>query len=273
MRSSLWDERGRSQGEAAQLEHRARSAPDGTAELDPEALLERVAQAIDAAMEDAPEIEAVATSTFWHALLGLGDDGRPRDARSTRGPTGGRPRRRRACAASSTRTRCTRARAAACTRATGPRSWRGCARPTRSASSACAPGSRPASTCSGGCSATRPRASRWPPAPGCSTSAPAAGTPSSTRGIEDRLPPIDDTPRSGLEPEWAERWPALRDVPWFPAWGDGACSNLGSGCGTLEPRGADGRHERRAARALAHRGGAGDHARPVALPRRRRSAS
>jgi gluconokinase len=55
-----------------------------------------------------------------------------------------------------------------------------------------------------------------------------------TSGIEDRLPPIDDAPRSGLEPEWAERWPALRDVPWFPAWGDGACSNLGSGCGTLE---------------------------------------
>jgi gluconokinase len=55
-----------------------------------------------------------------------------------------------------------------------------------------------------------------------------------TRGIADRLPPIDDTPRSGLTPEWAERWPGLRDVPWFPAWGDGACSNLGSGCGTLE---------------------------------------
>ena len=55
-----------------------------------------------------------------------------------------------------------------------------------------------------------------------------------TRGIEDRLPPIDDTPRSGLQPEWAERWPGLRDVPWFPAWGDGACSNLGSGCGTLD---------------------------------------
>jgi len=55
-----------------------------------------------------------------------------------------------------------------------------------------------------------------------------------TRGVEDRLPPIDDTPRSGLTSEWAERWPGLREVPWFPAWGDGACSNLGSGCGTLE---------------------------------------
>jgi sugar (pentulose or hexulose) kinase len=35
-----------------------------------------------------------------------------------------------------------------------------------------------------------------------------------------------------LAGEWAERWPALRDVPWFPAWGDGATSNLGAGCHT-----------------------------------------
>ena len=54
MRSSLWDEQGDSQGEAAQLEHRARAAPDGTAELDPEALLDLVARTLDAAMEHAP---------------------------------------------------------------------------------------------------------------------------------------------------------------------------------------------------------------------------
>jgi gluconokinase len=51
-------------------------------------------------------------------------------------------------------------------------------------------------------------------------------------GVEDRLPPIDDAPREGLAPEWAERWPALTDVPWFPAWGDGATSNVGAGCVT-----------------------------------------
>jgi gluconokinase len=28
---------------------------------------------------------------------------------------------------------------------------------------------------------------------------------------------------------YAERWPALRDVPWFPAIGDGAAANIGSG--------------------------------------------
>ncbi len=35
---------------------------------------------------------------------------------------------------------------------------------------------------------------------------------------------------SGLSRPYAERWPALRDVPWFPALGDGAAANVGSGC-------------------------------------------
>ena len=38
---------------------------------------------------------------------------------------------------------------------------------------------------------------------------------------ERRLPPISDEPLAG-------------DVPWFPALGDGACSNLGAGCVTRE---------------------------------------
>jgi gluconokinase len=47
---------------------------------------------------------------------------------------------------------------------------------------------------------------------------------------EAQLSSISDEPRRGLAGEWAARWPALRDVPWFPAVGDGACSNVGSGC-------------------------------------------
>ena len=49
-----------------------------------------------------------------------------------------------------------------------------------------------------------------------------------------RLPKVSDEPARGLTDEWAKRWPALRDVPWFPAAGDGACSNVGSGCVTPE---------------------------------------
>ena len=36
--------------------------------------------------------------------------------------------------------------------------------------------------------------------------------------------------RRGLRPDFAARWPILRDSPWFPAMGDGATANIGSGC-------------------------------------------
>ena len=45
-----------------------------------------------------------------------------------------------------------------------------------------------------------------------------------------QLSPISDEPLQGLDEEWGRRWPALREVPWFPPAGDGACSNVGSGC-------------------------------------------
>jgi gluconokinase len=46
-----------------------------------------------------------------------------------------------------------------------------------------------------------------------------------------QLSPISDlSPSRGLRDEFARRLPALAHVPWVPAVGDGACSNLGSGC-------------------------------------------
>jgi gluconokinase len=35
---------------------------------------------------------------------------------------------------------------------------------------------------------------------------------------------------SGLSKSFAQRWPALKDAAWYPAIGDGAAANLGSGC-------------------------------------------
>jgi gluconokinase len=48
----------------------------------------------------------------------------------------------------------------------------------------------------------------------------------------EQLSPIvpSHTPFAGLVPEFARRFPALAEIPWFPAAGDGACSNTGSGC-------------------------------------------
>ncbi len=49
---------------------------------------------------------------------------------------------------------------------------------------------------------------------------------------EDQLSPLTDVryPRRGLNTAFAQRWPELRDVPWFPTIGDGAAANVGSGC-------------------------------------------
>jgi len=48
----------------------------------------------------------------------------------------------------------------------------------------------------------------------------------------ERLSPLSDfhTSLQSLRVIYASRWPRLRSVPWFPALGDGACSNIGSGC-------------------------------------------
>ncbi len=50
----------------------------------------------------------------------------------------------------------------------------------------------------------------------------------------EQLPPLGDLHDSisGLKSEFASRWPALCDLPWFPAIGDGAAANVGSGCAT-----------------------------------------
>lgn len=50
------------------------------------------------------------------------------------------------------------------------------------------------------------------------------------------LPPLGDIHDAlrGLVPAYANRWPALRDIPWFPALGDGAVANVGSGCAVPE---------------------------------------
>jgi gluconokinase len=48
----------------------------------------------------------------------------------------------------------------------------------------------------------------------------------------ERLSPLVDikSPKQGLCRKFATRWPALKDLPWLPAVGDGAAANIGSGC-------------------------------------------
>ncbi|HEV8656649.1 MAG TPA: gluconokinase [Candidatus Limnocylindria bacterium] len=46
---------------------------------------------------------------------------------------------------------------------------------------------------------------------------------------EETLSPIDDAPEVGMLPSFGRRWPALAHAKWVPAIGDGACSNVGAG--------------------------------------------
>lgn len=41
-----------------------------------------------------------------------------------------------------------------------------------------------------------------------------------------------DQPETKLTDGYRERWPGLDGIPWYPALGDGACNNIGSGCAT-----------------------------------------
>ena len=43
-----------------------------------------------------------------------------------------------------------------------------------------------------------------------------------------------DEPLAGLRDDYRSRWPLLDGLPWYPALGDGACNNLGSGCTSPE---------------------------------------
>lgn len=46
---------------------------------------------------------------------------------------------------------------------------------------------------------------------------------------DSSLSRISEEPHGSLLPEWSRRWPALEKASWFPAAGDGACSNVGVG--------------------------------------------
>lgn len=53
---------------------------------------------------------------------------------------------------------------------------------------------------------------------------------------EQQLIAVDelDQPNTQLLAGFAQRWPRLDGIPWYPSLGDGACNNLGSGCVTKD---------------------------------------
>jgi gluconokinase len=223
-------------GAAGRVGYEATTAATGAVELDPDALVEAAAGAIDQCLAGAGsragEIEAVGASVFWHSLLALGPDRRPLTQAITWADT------RSAAAARALREavdpRAVHARTGAPIHTTfwpaklwwlrgehpevfrRAHTWCGFAEYLglvltgelrASLSMVSATGLLEQDTC------------RWDP------------DMLAVCGVEaGRLPPVDETPRSGLAGRFAARWPVLARVPWLPGWGDGVCSNLGSDC-------------------------------------------
>lgn len=238
VRALGFDARGRALPVECQRGFEMATTPDGGVEIEAERLLTLAAETLDGLLAGlgprAGEVTAVATSTFWHTLLGVGSDGRARtplyswaDTRSARAVETLRARldekayhARVGCVLHTSylpaRLAWLAARDPAGFRQV--RRWMsfgeylqlrlfGEARCSVSMASATGLFDQ--------------HVQMW--------DAPTLAA--LDLGPEHLSPLVDlDAPFSGLRPEFAARWPALRAVPWLPALGDGAGSNIGSGC-------------------------------------------
>jgi gluconokinase len=209
---------------------------DGGVELDPGALLEAVGEALDRCLAGAGaragDVAAVGISVFWHSLLALDRGGRPLTPVITWADT-----RSAAAALDLRRThdeRAIHARTGAPLHSAffpAKLRWLRRTRPELfpRAATWCGFGEYLLAQLTGTLRASLSMASGTgllDQARGCWDEAMVE-----TAGLAaEALPGIDDTPPPGLRAPWAARWPALAHVPWHPARGDGACSNVGSDC-------------------------------------------
>jgi len=225
-------------GLSARRDYEFRTTADGGAEVEADILFELVCQVIDEVLakagESSKEITAVAVSTFWHYLMGLGSEQEPltpvyswADTRSTR-------------AAEQLKQRLNEESLHARTgcvfhpsylpaklwwlRESQPRVW-----------------DRTVLWMSFGeylqlklfgetiCSISMASGTGLLDQLGCIWDREMLEVLSLR---PEQLSPLGDmdAPLQRLRRPFARRWPSLHAVPWFPALGDGACSNIGSGC-------------------------------------------
>ncbi|MGI8550749.1 MAG: gluconokinase [Dehalococcoidia bacterium] len=246
VRAMIWDRQGNwLPGLEAEIEHSMTTTADGGVETDPETLFKRTAKSIDAVLDlagtRASSIGAVGISTFWHSLIGVDSAGTPQTPLYTWADTRSRKaaeelKRRLDERQVHGRTGCmihtsylpakllwlSQEHADVFARV---RSWMSFGeylflklfdRPVVSLSMASGTGLFDQDT------------STW--------DAPVLEALPINVGQLGQL--VDaNTGLSGLKKKWANRWPALRDVAWYPALGDGACSNVGSNCSRHERMG------------------------------------
>ena len=241
LRALVYDARGREvEGTEGRTPCRWTRTPAGGVEGDPDAILDGACSAIDRSLAGAGRLiqglKAVGVSTFWHNILGVGADGRPStplyswaDERS----------------ADAARSLGERLDEAAVRRRTGcvfhpsypaarllwlRESHRDAFRATRTWMSI---GEYLAFRCFGrtACSVSMASGTGLLDQHRCQWDAELLEAIGLAPG---HLAPIVDLEDAcvGLAPAAAARWPALRDLPWLPAAGDGALSNVGTGCVT-----------------------------------------
>jgi gluconokinase len=238
VRALCFDADGRALPVERQLRYELDTTPDGGVEIDAERLLALTAEALDGLLADlggqAGAVAGVGISTFWHTVLGVGADGRARtplyswaDTRSAaamevlRGSLDEK--------AYHARTGCVLHTSYLPARlhwlAGADRAAFGASRTFMSFGEYLHLRLFGETRCSvsmaSGTGLLDQHRLRWD-----TTTLEALGL------TAERLVPLAglDKPLAGLRPEWAGRWPALARVPWLPALGDGACSNIGAGC-------------------------------------------
>jgi gluconokinase len=227
-------------GWEAEIPHEMTVTPDGGVETDPRALFKRTVRSIDTLLtrvdERAANIRAVGISTFWHSVMGVSARHKPLTPLFTWADTRSQP------AADELKTRLDERAVHERTGCTIHSSYlpakllwlsesnpevfgsvdhwlsfgeflalRLFDRPLVSVSMASATGLLNQDTCD------------WD-----------GEVLSALPVTADKLGSIaaDDESLGKLSGKWSKRWPALSDAIWYPAWGDGACSNVGSNCTT-----------------------------------------
>ncbi len=224
------DAAGRTRGPTVRVAHPAGAVRDNGGVFDPAALLRTVTATLDR-LGDEP-VDCVGVSCFWHSLLGLDGDGEPVTDVLTWAFTSAEPfadalAREQDPAAVHARTGAfphasywpAKLRWLAATQADAYRRVRRWADTTDWLFSRLfARTPQTSVSMASGTGLLDLRSCTWD-RPLCDALGVSA----------DRLPVLRDEPWHGLAGAYAARWPALAGVPWAPAFGDGACSNVGAG--------------------------------------------
>jgi len=236
-RSAIYDAQGRRvEDTTAQFDYPLVTAPDGQAELRPGDIDRAVTRAFGFTLKawrkarSSPPISGIGVSCFWHSLMGLDETGRALTPIYTWADSRCRPdaqalRKSAGEKAIHTRTGCM-VRASfwpaklLWLRRTEPRLFRGVARwvsPAEWIQERWCGRATASLSMASGTGLLDGRTLGWDRAllKRCGVA-------------KHRLNPISDTPAT-VSASGARRFPELSGVPWYPALGDGAASNLGSG--------------------------------------------